>query len=466
MAGLKNRVDRRNFIFLGIFTLFFGFLLITGEPVYVNDTFQYENQMVMREPGYALLIQFLRFLSPEHHYWLIIIFQNILAVAANTVFITFIRKRFRLNLGISLLFTLIVLAPHIMTPVFSSTHLVLTNALMTEGVLFSLYPLAVMSMLDAMWSMEPLGNKSIRTILVFLLISLVRGQMMVLFVVWFIVMGILVIIKSLKNKKVSGRTAAAQIVLQGILLVMWLIMVFVVRMGLVRTYNYCENGLFVDTASGKAMSFANILYVAERSDGEAIEDASLRELFYEMYDAADADWMNYKYAGEGILNRAAYHEKCHDELNFTYFAGPAKRYVGDTRGIYVEQYQELMIAVDQVASELSAQLMPQVLGRYIQNYIAVIVLGFIRTVAYENVILAWYSLLIYIAAVGLTVVLWRKNPKSMAASFMAVVLLTIAGNVCATALMIQCISRYMVYNLPLFYMAGLLELREMIERYK
>ena len=124
-----------------------------------------------------------------------------------------------------------------------------------------------------------------------------------------------------------------------------------------------------------------------------------------------------------------------------------------------------MIALDEVAAALSAELMPEVLGRYVLNYINVIALGFVRTVAYENTVLAWYAVCIYIAAVALTVVLWRRNPESMAASFMAVVLLTIVGNVCATALMIQCISRYMIYNLPLFYMAGLLELRELRERH-
>ena len=66
------------------------------------------------------------------------------------------------------------------------------------------------------------------------------------------------------------------------------------------------------------------------------------------------------------------------------------------------------------------------------------------------------------SAAALTVWLWRKRHGGMAASFMAVVLLTVTGNVCATALMIQCISRYMIYNLPLFYMAGMLELRELL----
>lgn len=457
---------KANWIFLGIFAVFFGFLLVTGEPVYTGDTFQHENQMVMREPGYALFIQFLRFLSPGNHYQIIIILQNILAVVTNTAVIAFMRKRFRLNIWVSLLFTGILLVPHLMTPVFSSTHLVLTNALMTEGILFSIYPLAYMSLLDMMWSGKPVGKRSFGTLALFLLISLIRGQMMVLFVVWFLVAYILVVKNGIAvTDRTNGRAytfeLAENILKQGLLAVLAAVVIaFAARSLVIHVYNYCEQRLFVDTASGKAMSFANVLYVADREDGEAIGDDGLRALFYEMYDRADADQMNYKYAPSGILGRAAYHEKCHDELNFTYFAEPARQYVGEKQGIYADRYQELMIAVDEVASELSAELMPAVLGRYIQNYMSVIALGFIRTVAYENVLLAWYVVFIYIVAMGLMIILWEQNPKSMAASFMAVVLLTIAGNVCATALMIQCISRYMIYNLPLFYMAGFLELME------
>lgn len=452
---------RHNLIFFIIFAVFFGFLLVTGEPISVGDTFQYENQMVMREPIYALLIQVLRFVSPKDHYWLIIILQNILAIAANTVFIAWIRKRFGLNVWVSLLFTAILLVPHIMTPIFASTHLVLTNALMTEGILFSLYPLAMMCLMNMLWSGKAVGRESLTTIGLFLLLSLIRGQMMVLFVVWFLVAFVLAVKNAVKDRK-NTFDLAENIAKRGFLAaVAVFIIAFAARSVLIRVYNYCEQGLFVETASGKAMSFANILYVADRSDGDAIAEDALRQLFYEMYDAADADKMNYKYAKKGILNSAAYHEKCHDELNFTYFGEPAKRYVGETRGIYTDRYQELMIAVDGVAVQLSSALMPQVLGRYIQNYITVITLGFIRTVAYEHPLLAWYALLIYIVAVVLTIVLWKKDHESMAAAFMAVMLVTIVGNVCATALMIQCISRYMIYNLPLFYMAGFLELLEL-----
>lgn len=466
MLGSLRRFDKRDLIILLIFTVFFGFLLVTGEPMYVGDTFQYENQMIMREPVYALLMQFCRFISPQDPYWLIILFQNVLAVVGNTIVIAFMRKRFRLNMGVSLLFTGIVLVPHIMTPMFASTHLVLTNALMTEGILFSLYPLAFVSLLDMMWSGKPVGKKSFGTLAFFLLLSLIRGQMMVLFVVWFLVAYVLAVkngITVTKRTREEKNTfvLAENIGKQGLAAVLAAVIIaFAGRSIVIHVYNYCEQGLFVNTASGKAMSFANVLYVADREDGGAIADDGLRALFYEMYDRADADRMNYKYAPSGILGRAAYHEACHDELNFTYFGEPAKRYAGETQGIYTDRYQELMIAIDAVAAELSAELMPQVFGRYILNYFYVAVLGFIRTVAYETTFLAWYALFIYAAAVVLTLLLWKRRPNSMAASFMAVVLLTIAGNVCATALMIQCISRYMIYNMPLFYMAGFLELWE------
>lgn len=458
-------------VFFAIFTVFFGVLFLTGEPVYVGDTFQYENQMIMREPVYALLMQVCRLITPRYQYWLIILFQNMLAIAANTIFIDFMIERFHLSIWLSLLFAGILLVPHVMTPFFASSHLVLTNALMTEGVLFSLYPLAFMSLLDMMWSGKPVGKKSFGTLFLFLLLSLIRGQMMVLFVVWFLVSYVLMVKNGIAvTHQIAGKRntfeLAENITKQGLLAVLAaVIIVFTARSAIIHVYNYCEQGLFVDTASGKAMSFANVLYVADREDGEAIEDTELRVLFYEIYDSADADKMNYKYAPSGILGRAAYHEKCHDELNFTYFAEPAKQYVGRTQGIYTDRYQELMIAVDEVAAKLSAELMPQVTDRYVLNYLCVIALGFIRTVAYETTFLAWYAALVYAAAVVLTIWLWRRRPGSMAASFMAVVLLTIVGNVCATALMIQCISRYMIYNLPLFYMAGILELRELYEIY-
>lgn len=456
------RFDRRDLILLGIFTLFFGFLFMTGEPIYAGDTLQYERQMVMREPGYALLMQFCRFLQPNGFYWLVILVQNIVAILTNTVFMVWIRRRFDLNIAMTLLFTVILLTPHAMTPMFTHKNLVLTNTLMTEGILFSLYPLALMGMMDVVWDMKPLGMKSIGALAMFLLLSLIRGQMMVMFVLWFIVTCVIALRNRICDKKISENLASGRVKERIIYLLALVIMAFIVRSGIVHIYNYCENGLFVSTASGKAIAFANVLYAADREDGEAITDEGLRELFYEMYDRADADKMNYKYSPSGILNRAIHQEKCHDDLNFIYFAEPAKRYVGETKGIYVDRYQELMIEIDEVAQQIAVQIMPRLIGRYIYTYIAIAIQGFVRTVSYAHPVFIPYSVIVYIAATAVTIVLWRCNPKSRAASFMAVILLAIVGNVCAVALMLQCLSRYMIYNMPMFYVAGFLELMELV----
>ena len=143
---MRKSVKWTDIIIFILFAGFFGAMFVIGEPVYTGDTYQYECQMVMREPGYSLLMQGSRFLcatvlsalfpGEDGYYHFIILFQNILAVITNTVFVSFISKRYKLNTPFTLLAGIIMLAPHIMTPVFASTNLILANSLMTDGVIF------------------------------------------------------------------------------------------------------------------------------------------------------------------------------------------------------------------------------------------------------------------------------------------------------------------------------------------
>lgn len=446
---MRNKITDIS-IFL-VFTIFFGLLLITGEPLYLGDSFQHEMQFVTREPVYALLIQFLRFLSPKHHYELIIIVQNILAIAANTIFVCALKRLLKLKWYLLPIVIVILLAPHIMTPLASSSGMIITNSLLSEGIAYSLYLFFILYVLKAVWSRKILGKDSLLAFLWAIGVSLVRGQFMVLILVWFLAMVLIAFLQK-KWKQIA-------------VLVVMLAAAFAGRGLLVKTYNYCEQGLFVDTASGKAMSVANVLYVADREDGEAIEEEGLRKLFYEIYDRAYADGMNYRFSSDGLLARAAHHEACHDSLNFDYFAVCAKEYVTKTTGVTVEDYQLMMVEVDKAASALMSELQPQVLIKYAYNYAAMVLVGFIRSVAMVHPIVNWYALLIYLTAIILTVFVWWKKHDSKAAPFMALVLLMITGNVTGTSLMIQCISRYMLYNLPLFYLAGLLLLAECYEIY-
>lgn len=443
---LNKKYDMADMVVFIVFTIFFGTLFLTGEPLYLGDTFQHENQFVTREPVYALLIQLMKTVSEKYAFKLVILIQNLLAIVSNTIFVCFIRRYFQLNKFLIFIVCLVTLSPHIITPLASATNMVLTNSLLSEGISFSLYLYFVIYLLKAIESREILGKYTFCTLGWAVFLSLVRGQLMTLIIVWLCTISIIAI-REHKGKKI-------------LILLIAFVISFAGRTLAVKTYNYLEQGLFVSTASGQAMSIANVIYVADREDGQAIQNDDIREMFYEIYDSAYKDEMTYQFSSKGIIERAKHHEKCHDALNFDYFAEAAKAYIGETKGIYVTDYQLLMVEVDKIASVMMKDLLPQVLGKYIVNYVSVVTMGFIRSVSYVHPILNWYALVIYLAAIILMLLLWRVKKDSKAAPFMAVVLLMIIGNVTATALMLQCISRYMIYNLPLFYIAGLVMMIE------
>ncbi len=440
------RWDKINLLVYLIFTLFFGTLFVIGTPMYLGDSFQHLNQFVTREPVYALLVQILRAFSPEHYYELIVLVQCILAIVANSVFLIFLRKEFGLNNRLVVLAGFILLSPHIMTPLASVTHMVLTNSLLSEGITYSLYLFVMKYLLLMINRREIIGKNSMAMLVWAFFVSLVRGQFMVLLLVWFLVAALFVFLQK-KYRKL-------------LLLVAMLAVSFVGRGLLVKTYNYCEQGLFVNTASGTAMAAANVLYVSDREDGDNIEDAKLQEIFYQMYDAAYADGKTYQFAPKGLLAQADHFETCHDDLNFDYFSVYARVYIEEKTGITAENFQELMVEQDKVASMLIKELLPQCFGRYVKNYIGAVLVGLIRCVAFVHPLFNIYALCIYIVAFALMLFVWKKDRNSQAALFMLVVFLLIAGNTTGTAFMIQCISRYMLYNLPMFYLAGLMLLKE------
>jgi hypothetical protein len=172
---------------------------------------------------------------------------------------------------------------------------------------------------------------------------------------------------------------------------------------------------------------------------------------------------NYKFSPKGLISRAKHHENSHDNIKFDCFYVVAKEYVTETKGITVDDYQLMMVEADNVAGELISSLYPKVFAKWLYNYFAMVAMGLIRSVLVVNPILNWLSVAIYIIAVILTVLAFRKNKTSRAAIFMAVVLLMIVANVTATSLMIMCISRYVLYNLPLFYLALIMLVCEYFE---
>ena len=98
-------------------------------------------------------------------------------------------------------------------------------------------------------------------------------------------------------------------------------------------------------------------------------------------------------------------------------------------------------------------LLPVCFGQWLYDYILLCTYGFVRSIAVVHPVINWLALVLYAAAVLLTVWGYRQKRARDAAILMSVALLFIVGNVCAASLTIMCLSRYMIYGFAPFYIA-------------
>ena len=92
--------------------------------------------------------------------------------------------------------------------------------------------------------------------------------------------------------------------------------VFLLRMLAVRSYNLVFNGHFINNTYGTVNTLTNILYAADREDGERIKDQEAREFFFRMYDLAEERQANYKYAGPSLREKTEHIEAWHDTIKY------------------------------------------------------------------------------------------------------------------------------------------------------
>jgi len=224
-----------------------------------------------------------------------------------------------------------------------------------------------------------------------------------------------------------------------------------------KVYNYSNSGLFVGTASSKPMILANALYVSKPEDGKDIEDVKYKKIFEEVYKALDADGMLYQYAKGGMVDKALHHEDFHDTISFDYFE-PIKNDIyyetDDNSVIMKDGYAAYIVEQDEIAGALIKELLANNWTRYLTNYLNVCVLGFIRSIAVDHPLLNIYAVIAYILGMLLIGVTWKKKGFTKEVFFFGMTYIMIAGFVTATSLFLQCITRYMIYNLPFFYIAG------------
>ena len=425
--------------------LFFAALWLLGTTGIYNDSNQYIAMHIHREPLYSFFLWIFRSLFGETKYLDIVRFlQNGLAAFSVIWLAESLKKRFDFGQWMEALVCLILLAPHIITPVFSASGLVLSNGVISEALGLPLFYLFTAQCMKMVYTRQ--RGAALSSLLLSLFLSLVRGQMMFTILLWLVFAGAVVIVE---KKKLAKRL---------LICVVCTALAFGTRTLLVKSYNLVFNGYFINNTFGSVGLLANILYASDEEDAKRIADQDARVMFELSYRLAKEQGATYQDAPEGFFNRAAHLEKWHDAIKFEMIEEPWRQ-LHDREG-FIDYIPE-NVESDRIAATIRKSLLPAVLGRWLYDYLALACYGLIRSIAVVHPLLNWYALTAYLAYIVLAALAWRKNHNSNAVWLAAFSLLAVLANVFATSMIIMCLSRYVIYGLPLFYVSGLMLLYEL-----
>lgn len=461
---IKNIV-REWWIYLLPFCLFI-YWAITGEPVITNDTPQYIAMHIKRDPLYPLFLLLFRSIFGEESYLTEVIwFQNIcgwlsVCVLTESIKRIYIRDLGRLwfRRGLIALVCFIATLPHLITPLAAKTGLVLTNTIMSEALALSLFYLYVSVMLGGIESDHMWSSRTWMALILSWLMSLIRGQMQVFIIACFIVSAIhlirLFIKKSLTSLK---QKPGLDLWLKLGLLCLVFACSFAIRGFAIKGYNLIFNNHFIPTTFSEVSMLTNVVYAATPDMSSYIEDEEARRFFDATMTLADEEGLNYRYCEKGLMNRAADLDMIHDTIKFKCI-DECWRPIHDAEYPLLANDYELETAEqDRIAGIIIKDILPHCLGVWLYDYIALCVYGFIRTVSIVHPILNVWALLVYLAILLIGLCLFKKKMWKPL-RLLAVSMLLVCANVCGTATVIMCLSRYMIYTLPLVYIALLIVL--------
>ena len=440
------KLKKRNCIVFMINLVVFGSLaLISGFGMY-GDSHQYLEMHIHREPLYPFLLWLIRCVSGSMFEPMVLGVQAVIAAGCTAYFVNYIGETFELSeSGICAVLFLSFL-PHIITPLFSATRLVLSAAVLSESVCLPLFMVFLVELHKAGMGMD--RGAVGKSFIISLLLTLIRGQMMATIIMWILIVGFRQILKKQYKRVVLVLVSAA--------------LFFGARGILIKSYNYVFNDRFIMNTYGALNTLTNVMYASDRKQGETIEDEELQAVFYLLYDDMNAKQYNYKYARGTLSEKAEYLESAHDSLKFYVLESGFQQYF-EKKGI--TDYIDQNILADEYSTALMKELLPGCLWRWAGNYLLLGFRGLIRNVAVVHPLLSIYAFVVFAAALMKMFLDFKEDLESREAWFMLTALLTVLGVSFSTALTIMCLQRYMIYGFTVFYTACFVCLvREMEKR--
>lgn len=507
--GICNKVKfNKNGFCILLFVALSAFFLLAGRkgPVLFDDSSVYilicRHEGVM--PGYPffLLLNQAVF-GKEAYLWPVIVEQALLAAFSIVFLEETVRRRMGLHFAEGIMFCFLAVYPY----TIEMPTAVMTQAVLTEGISYSLFYIFITVLLLAVWDKK--YSRMAGVFCMTVLLTAVRSQMQMLFGVCGIVFWYLICMHGKKAgnaeraiRLLTGIVGCVAISLLGILLAAGMIRgyrtmqesngsfsMFVKRVQDPEAYqkalaaqeeesrevaeqeeneeeaaeeeNLIKKGF--STSQYLTLIFSRGMYEADREDAGLFQDETLRGLYLALYDVVDAEQERYVYAGEGlwmwrdIVGGVG-------KIGKSCFFTPSEYYIEHAPEIIrSEEFGEIRYSHLQT---IGLTLIKAHFGRFLYHTLMLLPQAFISTIFFQYAPLYLFCHLVtaflYLSAIALMV--WGyadQRVRKEGAEMMALVLGTNVVMVLIISLVFFGQQRYLVYAFGPFYIAYYLLLRQL-----
>lgn len=492
-------------LLFGALLLFFIALGHDG-PVMFDDSGSYMwirwHEGVM--PVYPVFLLLNEYIFGEARYlWAVVAEQTVLAAFSVTILEEMVRVRLGLHPVEGILVCLLALYPYTV----EMPAAVMTQAVLTEGVAYSLFYLFLAIMLGAIWDKSYIRLTGAFCMTLFL--SAVRSQLQILFGVCGIIFLYLICMRKrgeTGGKKLlrvlAGLAGCAAVSMAGILLVFGMVRGyrtllepehFLGRLGmevqwprvhrelleeeaarseteqqedLPRAENAADRELIYQsfsTSQYMTLIFSRGMYEADYEDAALFQDPLLRGLYLALYEAVDAEEQRYAYAAKGLW-------MWKDIVGGIGKTGATCIWIPSE--YYLENAPEILRS-DQFSAIRSSHLLTigwtlirAHFGRFLYHTLMLLPQAFISTVFFQFAPLYGFCHLatafLYLSAIALMIWGYRDvRTRKEGAEMMALVLGTNVVMVLVISLVFFGQQRYLVYAFGPFYIAYYLLFRSL-----
>ena len=439
-------------IFYIFFAFYDGAVICVDSPTYISMSFA-------REPFYPLLLAFFRLFNPDSYLLYVVILQSILMAVSGWILADYLRKKLYIHKLYSIVLYLLPIATSLLCRFAAQRASMYTNSIMTEGICTSLYLLFIYCILKYLWD-DSKTHITAAWIISFLMISSRKQMLMVLPILF-----LAIVYTNFNHKKFWRGVMIATVSC---------LMIFPAFKLFDCTYNYFVRGVFQGHSSSNRFVTTMVFYNADRSDAEYIEDENAKQLFLNIYDVCDESGYLGSHAGEGWFHEVNHFGDHYDHIQIDTMWPMILQHARNTinteyqnSGLTEEELLTLYdVETDRLNSIMISSILPHQLPELAKSLINNFLSGLVITVAQLKQILVPYTVvifLLYFALTGKLAWYWYKNKNvhsdnvelsSKNVVFATITLLGIFFNVLLVSAVIFCQTRYTIYNMPLFYMAG------------